>query len=57
MFFKIKLVEVILRRNTKGNPCNKNWRKDDIDILENLMAINKCRAPYQSWNTDPSKPG
>ena len=51
MIFKVKVVEAIIRRNTRPKPCNENWRGDDMDIFEKLMSINKCKAPYHTWNT------
>ena len=49
MLFKIKSLEVVLRRNTRKHPCNKNWRIDYLDILEESIKKKKCRAPYQIW--------
>ena len=52
MLFKIKSLEVVLRRNTRKKPCNKNWRNDYLEILEESIKKKKCRAPYQIWNQE-----
>ena len=52
MYFRIKWFEAIIRRNTKNNPCNENWKRDDLDIFEKSIAKNKCKAPYDIWNSN-----
>ena len=49
MLFKVKMIEAIIRRNTRSKPCNENWRGDDMDVFEKRMAVNECKAPKISY--------
>ena len=51
MFLNINIFEITIRRNTKTNPCNQKWRKDDFEIYQKWADKIKCKAPYQTWNT------
>ena len=45
-FFIISSMEVIKRRNKRGNPCFENWRSyDDSVMIKNIEKVG-CKAPY-----------
>ena len=47
MLFKIETVEIIIRRNTRRNKCNENWKTDGSEVLKQFVAKNKCKTTYQ----------
>ena len=51
MIFTLKSFEVTIRRNSKRQPCNTDWKKDDFKVSEQVLDSVKCRPPYNIWNS------
>jgi hypothetical protein len=51
MLLKLNILEVTVRRNTKMQPCNEDWRMDDSKVFQQYIEKGvKCLAPYHPWN-------
>ena len=51
MLFKVRAVEVMVRRNTRNKRCNENWKNDDFEAFKQLLSESKCKTPYHHWHT------
>ena len=49
MRFTLKGMEVSEQRNKANKPCNKNWKFDDVSIIDDVILQTGCRLPY--WKT------
>jgi hypothetical protein len=50
MRFKVQKLEVIRNRETKKRPCNKNWKKDDKNIMNEKIKRVGCKPSH--WKMD-----
>ena len=46
LLFRVKGVEMLHRRNKKGQPCYLDWKNYDEALLENHVRKVGCRPPY-----------
>ena len=51
MLLTINIFEITIRRNTRRNPCNEQWKMDDFEVFQKLVDKTRCKAPHQIWNT------
>ena len=50
MVFTVNFYEIIKRRNSRKQRCNKEWENEDFIVLRNFMENLGCRPPYTTKN-------
>ena len=51
MQLKINIFEVTLRRNSRREPCNENWKEYDLKVARNHLENVGCRPVYDIWDS------
>ena len=54
MMFRVRNMDVIMRRNKIHEPCLENWKHFDQSFMETMINEIGCRPPY--WKISPNMP-
>ena len=52
MFYTIKNIEILKRRNKHSKPCNEEWMKDDDVVIHELIKAVGCKPIHWKVNTN-----